>query len=126
MTSSTRTGERTRTKARDKEDGKLLEKRPHLANNLVQQEIVQLTENEEDGTEDVVPHGPDLIQDRKDDVGHQAKVQEGGAGRDSVSISVGHKEHEGQGGRTKREMCTDMVGKIKMSQTKGLTRQAIY
>ncbi len=47
----------------------------HLANDLAQQEIVQLTEDEEDRSQDVVPHRAHLVEQPEHDVRHDPKVQ---------------------------------------------------
>jgi hypothetical protein len=49
--------------AHKKETGTTDGTETHPVNNLAQQEIVQLTEDEQDRADEVVPHGTDLVQD---------------------------------------------------------------
>jgi len=46
-----------------------------LADHLIQQELVQLTEDEESGREDIEPHRPDLSKYDQYDPGHHRKEQ---------------------------------------------------
>lgn len=48
----------------------------HLADDLAQQEKVELGEDEEDGGEDEVPHRADLVEHGEHDVGHDRKVED--------------------------------------------------
>lgn len=60
----------------------------HSTDNLVQQEVIELTEDEEGSREDVIPHWSDLIEDGQHDVRHDAKIDKNGAG-DCFRVSVG-------------------------------------
>jgi hypothetical protein len=49
----------------------------HLTYNLIQQKEVQLAQHEERRSKYIVPHRLDLVEDDEDDVGHDAKVEQG-------------------------------------------------
>lgn len=46
----------------------------YFADDLIQQEIIQLTEDEEYGGENEVPHWPHFMQVHKDNVKHNNKI----------------------------------------------------
>ena len=51
----------------------------HLANDLVQQEIVKLAQNEQNRGENVVPHGANFVENAQYDVQHECKIQQSSA-----------------------------------------------
>ena len=50
-----------------------------LANDLAQQEEIQLAENKQNRSQDVIPHRADFIQHPKHDVGHDHQIENCGA-----------------------------------------------
>ena len=63
--------------------------RTHFADDLAQQEKVQLAEDEEDRSQDVVPHRARLVEHPEHDVRHDKQVEQRGAGGGRVSTGPG-------------------------------------
>ena len=62
--------------------------RTHFADDLAQQEKVQLAEDEENRGQDVVPHRADLVEHHEHDVRHNGHVEDRSAARAGAGVGT--------------------------------------